>query len=156
MQDVLNGSITFDEASAPYAGTWVPFQDGFRLYLPSDWTVYDLSDEETQQGVLYLAGDASGAENAPAISVVWAYNQGTDTLEELADAIRQSGYTVDDLVEINGIGCITYRLESEDCSAVMFFHPTDPQYVFCVTGAAYSENVDTICAALTSLSRYEA
>lgn len=41
-------------------------------------------------------------------------------------------------------------------SAVMFFHPTDPQYVFCVTGAAYSENVDTICAALTSLSRYEA
>lgn len=153
-QDTLNGSITFEEASAPYAGTWVPFQDGFRLYLPSDWTVYDISEEEAQQGVLYLAGDASGAENAPAISVVWAYNQGTDTLEELADAIRQSGYTVDDLVEINGIGCITYRLESEDCSAVMFFHPTDPQYVFCVTGAAYSENVDTICAALTSLSRY--
>ena len=156
VQDALNGSITFDEASAPYAGTWVPFQDGFRLYLPSDWTVYELSDEETQQGVLYLAGDASGAKNAPAISVVWAYSQGTDTLEELADAIRQSGYTVDDLVEINGIGCITYRLESEDCSAVMFFHPTDPQYVFCVTGAAYSENVDTICAALTSLSRCEA
>lgn len=152
----MNGSITFDETSAPYAGTWVPFQDGFQLYLPSDWTVYDISEEEAQQGVLYLAGDASGAEHAPAVSVVWAYNQGTDTLEELADAIRQSGYTVDDLVEINGIGCITYRLESEDCSAVMFFHPTDPQYVFCVTGAEYSENVDTICAVLTSLSRYEA
>lgn len=63
-------------------------------------------------------------------------------------------HTVDDLVEINGIVCIAYRLESEDCSAVMFFHPTDPQYVFCVTGAAYSENVDTICAALTSLNKY--
>ena len=150
----MNGSITFDEASAPYAGTWVPFQDGFQLYLPSEWTVYEVSEEEAQQGVLYLAGDASGAEHSPAISVVWAYSEGTDTLEELADAIRQSGYTVDDLVEINGIGCITYRQESEDCSAVMFFHPTDPQYVFCVTGAGYSENVDTICAVLTSLSMY--
>ncbi|MDO4344531.1 MAG: hypothetical protein Q4C50_06970 [Eubacteriales bacterium] len=153
-QDTETGSIVFEESVADYAGTWVPFQDGFQLYLPSDWSVYELTEEQTQQGVLYLAGDASGAEYAPAVSVVWAYSDGAETLEDIAAAITQAGYQVDGIVTINGIGCITYRLEAEDCSAIMFFHPTNRQYVFCVTGTQYAENVDTICSVLTSLSLY--
>ena len=149
-----SGEIVFTEASAAYTGTWVPFEDGFQLYLPSDWNVYDLAEEQTQQGVLYVAGDASGEANAPAMSVVWANSDGAETLDDLASAITQGGYQVDDIVTINGIGCVTYRLESDDCSAVMFFHPTNKQYVFCVTGVGYAENVDTICSVLTSLSPY--
>ncbi|MDO5423604.1 MAG: hypothetical protein Q4F41_07760 [Eubacteriales bacterium] len=148
------GSIVFDETAAAYAGTWVPFQDGFQLYLPSDWNVYEVTEEQAQQGVLYLAGDSSKAEYAPAISVVWAYSDGAETLEDLAAVIRQGGYQVDDLVTINGIGCVAYRLEEEDCGAILFFHPSDKQYVFCVTGTQYAENADTICSILASLSLY--
>lgn len=149
-----SGSIVFDETKAPYSGTWVPFQDGFQLYLPSNWNTYELTQEEMNQGVLYVAGDASGAANPPAISVVWAYSDGAETLEDIATAIWQAGYQIDDIVTINGFECVTYRLESEDCSAVMFFHPTNKDYVFCVTGTGYAQNVDIINSALTSLSQY--
>ena len=66
------GSITFSQENVSFAGTWVPFEDGFKLYLPNDWDVYELSDEQTKQGVLFAAGDTSGVQNPPGISVVWA------------------------------------------------------------------------------------
>ena len=45
------GSITFSQDTVGYAGTWVPFEDGFQLYLPSDWDVYNVTEEQSQQGV---------------------------------------------------------------------------------------------------------
>lgn len=145
-------SITFSQEKANYEGTWVPFEDGFQLYLPSAWNTYELTEDQVNQGVLYLAGDASGADTAPAVSVVWAYSDGAETINDLATAIRQGGYQVDDLVSINGIPCVSYRLEDGDCSAIMFFHPTNKDYVFCVTATQYTANVDMICSILTSLS----
>ena len=145
-------SITFSQDKANYEGTWVPFEDGFQLYLPSAWNIYELTEDQVNQGVLYLAGDASGADTAPAVSVVWAYSDGAETINDLATAIRQGGYQVDDLVSINGIPCVSYRLEDGDCSAIMFFHPTNKDYVFCVTATQYTANVDMICSILTSLS----
>lgn len=145
-------SITFSQDKANYEGTWVPFEDGFQLYLPSAWNTYELTEDQVNQGVLYLAGDASGADTAPAVSVVWAYSDGAETINDLATAIRQGDYQVDDLVSINGIPCVSYRLEDGDCSAIMFFHPTNKDYVFCVTATQYTANVDMICSILTSLS----
>ena len=78
------GSITFSQENVSFAGTWVPFEDGFKLYLPNDWDVYELSDEQTKQGVLFAAGETSGVQNPPGISVVWAYSDGAQSLEELA------------------------------------------------------------------------
>ena len=150
--DTQMGSITFSQDTVGYAGTWVPFEDGFQLYLPSDWDVYNVTEEQSQQGVLYIAGDSSGAETAPGISVVWAYSDGAETIEEVAAAIGQGGYQVDNIVSINGIPCVSYRIEESDCSAIMFFHPTNKQYLFCVTGVGYAANVDTICSILTSVS----
>ena len=146
------GSITFSQENVSFAGTWVPFEDGFKLYLPNDWDVYELSDEQTKQGVLFAAGDTSGVQNPPGISVVWAYSDGAQSLEELAADLTKGGYQVDDLVSINGIPCISYRVEESDYSAIMFFHPTNKQYLFCVTGAGYAYNTDMICHILTSLS----
>lgn len=146
------GSITFSQENVSFAGTWVPFEDGFKLYLPNDWDVYELSDEQTKQGVLFAAGDTSGVQNPPGISVVWAYSDGAQSLEELAADLTKGGYQVDDLVSINGIPCISYRVEESDYSAIMFFHPTNKQYLFCVTGAEYASNTDMICHILTSLS----
>ena len=145
-------SITFSMETINYEGTWVPFQDGFQLYLPSAWNTYELTEDQVNQGVLYLAGDTSGSETAPALSVVWANSDGAETINDLATAIRQGGYQVDGLVSINGIPCVSYRLEDSDCSAIMFFHPTNKDYVFCVTATQYSANVDMICSILTSLS----
>ena len=62
-------SIVFAQEKAGYKGVWVPFDDGFQLYLPADWNTYELSEEEINQGLLYAAGDTSGSDTAPAVSV---------------------------------------------------------------------------------------
>ena len=95
--------VLFDETKASYSGTWVPFQDGFQLYLPSDWSTYELTQEDTDQGVLYIAGDTSGIENSPAVSVVWAYSDGAETLEDIAAVIQNSDFQLDGIVTINTI-----------------------------------------------------
>ena len=69
---------------------------------------------------------------------MWAKNDGAENIEELASEIRQAGYPVDDIVSINGIPCVSYRVEDGDCSAIMFFHPTDQQYILCITATQYT------------------
>ena len=146
------GSITFSQEKAYFNGTWVPFEDGFQLYLPSTWQTYELTDEQINQGVLYVAGDTSGNNTAPAVSVAWANSDGAETIEDLESLLSQAGYQVDGIASINGIPCVTYRVKESDCCAIMFFHPSNKQYILCVTGTPYSANVDTICTILTSLS----
>ena len=46
------GSITFSQDTVGYAGTWVPFEDGFQLYLPSDWDVYNAIRKATGRDVI--------------------------------------------------------------------------------------------------------
>ena len=116
-------SITFSMKTVNYEGTWVPFQDGFQLYLPSAWNTYELTEDQVNQGVLYLAGDTSGSETAPALSVVWANSDGAETINDLATAISQGGYQVDGLVSMNGIPCVSYRLEDGDWQCNHVFPP---------------------------------
>lgn len=98
------------------------------------------------------AGDTSGVQNPPGFCGDGPTDDGAQSLDELAADLAKGGYQVDDLVSINGIPCISYRVEESDYSAIMFFHPTNKQYLFCVTGAGYASNTDMICHILTSLS----
>ena len=42
-----------------YEGTWVSTGLGFDLYLPSDWDVLEVSDENAKQGIVYQAADSA-------------------------------------------------------------------------------------------------
>lgn len=145
------GSITFDESVANFTGTWVEFQDGFKLYLPTNWTQYPITDEQKNAGALYLAYDAS-LESSPYIEVDWADSQGYTTLDELAADLTAAGYSVDDKVLVNGIECISYSNTTDNMSGLMFFHPQSTDYVFVVIAGSYSADVDTLAAILCSLS----
>lgn len=148
----ISGSIVFDESVADFEGTWVDFQDGFKLYLPTNWSQYPLSDEEKNAGALYLAYDASAAENVPYIEVDWTTSEGVTTLDGIASEIAAAGYTVNDKISVNGIECVSYDNAQEDMSGLMFFHPQTKDYVFVVIAGSYSGNVDTLAAILCSLS----
>ena len=59
---------------------------------------------------------------------------------------------VDNLLNINGIECISYESPDEDFVGLVFFHPYSMDYLINVSGGCYSKNVDTIAAILCSLS----
>ncbi len=148
----VDGSIDFAESMATYAGTWVPFDDGFQLYLPSHWNWYQITDEQAAAGMLYLAGDASGNMHAPYINVNYAASQGLSTLDDLAADLEAAGFTIDGKININGIGCVSYNSAAQDLAGIMFFHPATTDYVFAVVAAEFSSNVDMQASILCSLT----
>ena len=38
----------FTESDAPYDGNWLPFEDGFRLYLPRGWAAIELTGAQRE------------------------------------------------------------------------------------------------------------
>lgn len=150
-QSSEDGRIVFDETAAGYEGVWVPFEDGFQVYLPVSWNEYELSDEQKQQGALYAAGDVSDSGDAPNFSSCWTYSDGYASLDDVAAEISSCGYIVDGIIWVNDIQCVSYRETSTDISGLMFFDPAGRNYLFSVVGGNYSKNVDTIAAILCSL-----
>ena len=113
------------------------FEDGFQLFLPSDWEIIDLMEDEETQGGLFCAGDGSGAENAPFVCVSWASAEGK-SLADLSQAIVDQGFTAEGTVRVNGIECISYYSNDLDVRGLVFLHPrcTDFVYVLTVTETA--------------------
>ena len=42
---------------AAYEGTWLTFEPGFDLYVPSNWNVLEVSEEDQADGVMFQALD---------------------------------------------------------------------------------------------------
>ena len=144
-------TIDFTESLVSYKGTWVAFADGFKIYLPSDWNEFTLTDTQRQQGTLYMAGDTSGAANAPYIRVAYAASTGIADIEGLSAQLEAAGYTVNSIYSFSGIEGVLYTGESENVTGVMFFRPGDTNYIFAISGAPSDENAELIAEILISL-----
>ena len=152
MPDDVSGQINFKESVANYNGVWIPFDDGFKLYMPSDWLSYELSQEQKQAGALFLAYDGSRAGNPPYIEVDFGSSEGCSTLDELAAVLTDAGYIVEDKISFNGIPCISYSNPSDDMTGLMFFHPQTTDYIMVVIAGQLSVDEDTLSCILCSLS----
>ena len=115
----------FDEADAPYEGTWIPFEDGFRFYIPSDWTQYEISEDIAAEGGLYLAGDGTKTEieAMPFFSVSYLYDAELVTLDDCAELLENNGYSVDGVTFVNDIECLLYSDETADTRGELFLYP---------------------------------
>lgn len=149
-----DGIVTFDPAKACYEGTWVEFQDGFKLYLPSDWTEYQLSDEDKAEGALYAAVDASESNGLAKVLVNWNQDSTVHSVADIKRVFQQvDGIVAEDTLLINGIPCATYATEDGTVSALMFFHPLMGEpYIFNVMVGDYSKNEEICTDILCSLS----
>ena len=149
-----SNDIVFTEDMAGYAGTWVPFEDGFKLYLPSTWNEFIVDESQKKGGCLYQAGDARAisGEIVPYIAVNYGETYGLDTIEKVADDLETSGYDVSGIVNVNGIPCVSYTYEEPDLSGMMFFYPGRTDYVFAVIGYNYTQCADILNAVLCSIS----
>lgn len=149
-----DGGIYFKESMASYQGTWIPFEDGFKLYLPNTWNEFILTDEQKESGVLFQAGDARAVdgENAPYISVNFGPTEGLETMEEVKEDMKYSGYCIENIVDVNGIECLSYSYGDPDLSGMMFFYPGRTDYVFAVVAYNYDDYEDILAPVLCSIS----
>ena len=150
--------IVFSEDMASYDGIWCPFEDGFRLYLPSSWSTFIVSDEMKANGCLYQAGDETAVTDSTAPYVEVNYLDvspyGYTTADNIASDLTVSGYTVDETTNVNGIECVMYHMDSPDLSGLMFYGPKDANYVFAVVAHNYAAHEDILAPVLCSLKAY--
>lgn len=124
-------SYQFDESQAGYEGTWVEMKGGFRAYLPSDWNVMELDEEDRANGTDYVAS----AEDSSLIYIVVSKDLSEEMTEEeikadleeknmtmrdvLVDQLEKHGYTYEKEADINQIQTIFYT-KDEDTYGTVF------------------------------------
>lgn len=119
--------IVFDETTAAYEGTWLTFDDdGFMVYLPSDWIDADVTDEMAASGTYYAATSADGAY---AMTVSYAETEAT-TNDEIAAQLTEAGYENVTQLNLNGIDVVGYDITEQDVSGMTFADGAGGMYIF--------------------------
>lgn len=157
-------AFAFDDRVAGYAGEWVEFEDGFRLYLPAGWAYRELDEAQRQAGLFYRAdnggGDAAASDIAMGVAVGFVEVGDLMTLDDLAADLEAAGATSLRRLALNGIPAVTYVGAGDGYRAAAIFHPEYPAYVLTVyvtpVGAPGTPVGDVGAAILGSLSPLEA
>ncbi len=132
----VSGRIDFTEGLAPYAGRWVNFQDGFKLYLPQDWERSDVSDAQARAGLFFRetnnGSDSVVGELNMGVAVSYSDANGVQTLDELAALYNAAGLSEVDKLDLNGLPVVTFTSLEDDYRGVAFFHPIVAGYVMTI------------------------
>lgn len=95
---------------AAYEGTWLSFEPGFDLYVPSEWNVLEVTDEDAKDGLIFQAQDPESEEGVN--MVVTATDVGTEyDLNSMAEEL-ETEYDDVEKVSINGIYGVSFETES--------------------------------------------
>lgn len=95
---------------AAYEGTWLSFEPGFDLYVPSEWNVLEVTDEDAEDGLLFQAQDPDSEDGLNMI--VTATEIGTEyDLDSMADELATE-YTDVEKVSINGIYGVSFETDT--------------------------------------------
>lgn len=96
---------------AAYEGTWLSFEPGFDLYVPSEWDVLEVTDEDQKDGVMFQALDPESEEGVN--MVVTATDVGTEyDLDSMAQELIDAEYIDVEKVSINGIYGVSFETDS--------------------------------------------
>lgn len=93
-----------------YEGSWVSFIGGYDLYLPSDWNVMELSEEDAANDIIFhaIAADDSGWNVAVTETEL---PEDATSVDDIAAQLAEAGYTDVSVVTINDIPVCTYSTE---------------------------------------------
>lgn len=111
---------------AAYEGTWLSFEPGFDLYVPSDWNVLEVTDKDKEDGVMFIAQDPESEDGTN--MVVTGTDVGTEyDLDSMAQELIDAKYIDVEKVCINGIYAVSFETEStygiaflDDAEGIMY------------------------------------
>ena len=139
-----------------YDGTWVPFEAGFDLYLPTDWNVLEVSEENAKNGMIFLVSPQENAEEAEAALSVQMNDVAGAELTDIAAEYEKAGFTGIGFANVNGLGCVLYDDESNDLQGVSFLGESGTMYTIIMAPAESEEYGPIWNNILFSLSPSEA
>ncbi len=148
-------TFEFTEESAPYEGAWVDFEEGFKLYVPVEWEITDLSDQQKEEGILFQVTIPTEEEPIPGILVMTDETGGETTLSGIGEKIDEAGYVYNGLVKMNGIPCAAYTSAEdmeEDVVGIAFFDPSGEDRLIRAEARCFAEAPSELMTVLMSLT----
>lgn len=139
-----------------YDGTWVPFEAGFDLYLPTDWNVLEVSEENAENGIIFMVSPQENAEEAEAALSVQMNDATGAELADIAAGYEEVGFTGIGFVNVNGIDCVIYDDEPDGLQGVSFLGESGTMYTIIMAPAESEEYSPIWNNILFSLSPSEA
>ena len=109
--------LSYEDIDASvYEGTWVSTGLGFDIYLPSDWDVLEVSEENAAKDIVYQAADSAKGWN-----VAISYSKGMNvTADDIYARLKAGGYEYLYTLDLNGIPAVGFDLDEMKVSGVAF------------------------------------
>ena len=105
--------------------------DGFQFYIPADWEVGELTDEETEAGYVFAAASA----NEAMIITYEALDAAMTAEEVLPDLVEV--YPTATVMDLNGTSVVAFHDADEDVLGIVVMDTVDPgYYIFMFTPAS--------------------
>lgn len=109
-----------------YEGTWLSFEPGFDLYVPSDWEVLEVSEEDQKEHGLMFQAKAPDDSGDNMVVTATDIGKDYDTDKMKTELETEETYTDIEKVIINGIEAVvfntdvTYGLAFLDDDGIMY------------------------------------
>lgn len=132
-----------------FDGTWVKFEDGFEIYLPSSWVEYECTEEMNASGIFYVAGTEDLSYSC---MLGWKPLEVDTTLEAAYPAFEQN-YPGANLIEVNGVGLIAYIDEENGLLNCVALDATEPGMYMFSFSPADDEDFQYLASAIASSIR---
>ncbi len=143
-------AVYFDEETAAYEGSWIDFEAGFSLYVPSDWNVMELTEEDSANNIIFAvtAPDESGwnmnVNYTPADDEEY-------TLDDLADLLdAEDAYTEIEIADVNDLEVLTFQTVENTAVGLCIMDDLGGAYTIVITGDL--EDDDFVSLAFTMMS----
>lgn len=132
-----------------FEGTWVQFEDGFELYLPSDWYEYECTEEMNAQGIFYMAGTQDMAYSC---TLAWQALEKDCTVEEF-HAEMVTAYPDAEIVTVNGVALIVYADLENNLLNCIALDANEPGFYMFAFSPADDEDFKNLAAAIAASIR---
>lgn len=137
---------------APFEGTWVQFEEGFEILLPSEWLELEVTEEMIAGGVAYAACSPDGANT---VQISWSALEAEMTVQDVEAALATE-YSDVSIVEFNGVAFVSFVDEANDLFGMAALDGVDlGMYIFWFTPNSDAAFVDTAVAVATSIRNIE-
>ena len=107
-----------------YEGTWVQFEDGFELYLPSEWVQYEVPQENVAKGIFYAAGSADATKIC---MIGWSAMEAALTIDEL-QARMVATYPTAAVQNFGNADLVCYTDEANNMLVALALDATEPGF----------------------------
>ena len=132
-----------------YDGSWVQFEDGFEIYLPNDWYSFECTEEMNAQGIFYVAGTEDMSYSC---TLAWKALDAEISIEDLQAQMVQT-YPDAEVVEVNGVGLITYVDSANNLLNCVAMDAAEPGFYLFAFSPADDADFQMVAGAIASSIR---